>query len=176
MQLSHGSRREHRFTVHWCLLICCLATALVTESLLSNGSTCYNIFNYLQWSGNYMYHFYSVQKLGICLRKNVYLWVWYNPEFERRLFSQTLLIDLALQRMCSFLDRNVTDLINALPGNSSVNTVQHATIEEAVFSVSAVTSCSGGWRSRDMYFLWCVSVPCYISDRIRSVQGGVGSR
>jgi hypothetical protein len=27
----------------------------------------------------------------------------------------------------------VTDLINALPGNSSVNTVQHATIEEAVF-------------------------------------------
>jgi hypothetical protein len=29
----------------------------------------------------------------------------------------------------------VTDLINALPGNSSVNTVQHATIDEAVFSV-----------------------------------------
>jgi hypothetical protein len=34
----------------------------------------------------------------------------------------------------------VTDLINALPGNSPVNTVQHATIEKAVFSVSAVTS------------------------------------
>jgi hypothetical protein len=31
----------------------------------------------------------------------------------------------------------VTDLINALPGNSSVNTVQHATIEEAVFSVDS---------------------------------------
>jgi hypothetical protein len=29
----------------------------------------------------------------------------------------------------------VTDLINALPGNSSGNTVQHATIEEVVFSV-----------------------------------------
>jgi hypothetical protein len=29
----------------------------------------------------------------------------------------------------------VTDLINVLPGNSSVNTVQHATIEEALFSV-----------------------------------------
>jgi hypothetical protein len=29
----------------------------------------------------------------------------------------------------------VMNLINALPGNSSVNTVQHATIEEAVFSV-----------------------------------------
>jgi hypothetical protein len=27
----------------------------------------------------------------------------------------------------------VTDFINALPGNSSVNTVQHATIYEAVF-------------------------------------------
>jgi hypothetical protein len=29
----------------------------------------------------------------------------------------------------------VMNLINALPDNSSVNTVQHATIEEAVFSV-----------------------------------------
>jgi hypothetical protein len=29
----------------------------------------------------------------------------------------------------------VTNLINALPGNSSVNMVQHATIDEAVFSV-----------------------------------------
>jgi hypothetical protein len=53
----------------------------------------------------------------------------------------------------------LTDLINALPGNSSVNTVQHATIEEAVFSVSAVTSRSGAWWSSDMCFLWCVSVP-----------------
>jgi hypothetical protein len=34
----------------------------------------------------------------------------------------------------------VTVLINALPGNSSINTAQHATIEEAVFSMSAVTS------------------------------------
>jgi hypothetical protein len=32
----------------------------------------------------------------------------------------------------------VTDLSNALPGNSSVNTVQHATIEEAVFSVDPI--------------------------------------
>jgi hypothetical protein len=29
----------------------------------------------------------------------------------------------------------VTELINALPGNSSVNTVQQGTIEEAVLSV-----------------------------------------
>jgi hypothetical protein len=33
-----------------------------------------------------------------------------------------------------------TDLINALPGNSHVNTIQHATTEEAVISVSAVMS------------------------------------
>jgi hypothetical protein len=32
----------------------------------------------------------------------------------------------------------VTDLIKALPGNSPVNTVQHATIDEAVFSVWSV--------------------------------------
>jgi carbon monoxide dehydrogenase subunit G len=38
----------------------------------------------------------------------------------------------------------VTDLINALPGNSSVNTVQNATVEEAVFSVSVVTSHNSG--------------------------------
>jgi hypothetical protein len=34
----------------------------------------------------------------------------------------------------------VTDLINTLPGNVSVNTAIHATIEEAVLSISAVTS------------------------------------
>jgi hypothetical protein len=33
----------------------------------------------------------------------------------------------------------VTDVINALPGNSSVNTVQHATIDEAVFYVVRAT-------------------------------------
>jgi hypothetical protein len=31
----------------------------------------------------------------------------------------------------------VMDLINALPGNSSVNTVQQATIDETVFSMSS---------------------------------------
>lgn len=31
----------------------------------------------------------------------------------------------------------VTDLINTLPGNSSVNTVQHAAIDEAVSSMSS---------------------------------------
>jgi hypothetical protein len=39
----------------------------------------------------------------------------------------------------------LTDLINALPGNSSVNTVTHTTIEEVVFSVSAVSTRGSGW-------------------------------
>jgi hypothetical protein len=36
---------------------------------------------------------------------------------------------------CTYTLYNVADLMNALPGNSSVNTVQNATIEETVFSV-----------------------------------------
>jgi hypothetical protein len=47
----------------------------------------------------------------------------------------------------------VTYLINALPSNRYVNTVKNAIIEEAVFSVSVVTSRSVGWWSRDMCFL-----------------------
>jgi hypothetical protein len=38
---------------------------------------------------------------------------------------------------------NAVGLINALPGNSSVNTVQHATIDETVFSVSSAPSRGG---------------------------------
>jgi hypothetical protein len=38
----------------------------------------------------------------------------------------------------------VTDLINALPGNCPVNMAQHATIEEAVFSVY-LTNASIDW-------------------------------
>jgi hypothetical protein len=37
----------------------------------------------------------------------------------------------------------VTDLTNALPGNRSVNTVQHATIDEDVFSMSSAPSRGG---------------------------------
>jgi hypothetical protein len=45
-------------------------------------------------------------------------------------------------------NNNVTDLINALPGNSSVNTVQHATTEEAVFSVDPIDA-SMEWLDSD---------------------------
>jgi hypothetical protein len=47
---------------------------------------------------------------------------------------------------------NVTDSIKALPGNSSVNTVQHATINEAVFSMSSSPS-SGGTTGLSNPFL-----------------------
>jgi hypothetical protein len=38
-------------------------------------------------------------------------------------------------RTANLKGHTVTDLINSLPGNSSVNTVQHATIDEAGFYV-----------------------------------------
>jgi hypothetical protein len=43
-------------------------------------------------------------------------------------------IPLLVEEEASF-QNIVTDLINELPGNSSVITVQHATIEESMFSV-----------------------------------------
>jgi hypothetical protein len=68
----------------------------------------------------------------------------------------------------------VTDLIKALPGNSSVNTDQYATIEEAVFSVDP-TDVPIDWLDSDhVICVYCrtVSVP---RDRIRSGQLRVSS-
>jgi hypothetical protein len=48
----------------------------------------------------------------------------------------------------------VLDLVNALPGNSSVNTVQHAVIEEAVLSVDP-TDAPIDWLDSDHVI--CVS-------------------
>jgi hypothetical protein len=55
----------------------------------------------------------------------------------------------------------VTDLINMLPGNSPVNTVQHATVEEAVFSVDP-TDAPVYWLDSDQVIcVYCrsMSVP-----------------
>jgi hypothetical protein len=55
----------------------------------------------------------------------------------------------------------LTDLISALRGNSCVNTVQHTTIEEAVFSVDT-TDAPIDWLDRDhMISVYCrsMSVP-----------------
>jgi hypothetical protein len=48
------------------------------------------------------------------------------------------------RRSLRLLETIVTDLINTLPGNSSVNMVQHATIEEAVFPID-VTDAQIDW-------------------------------
>jgi hypothetical protein len=42
---------------------------------------------------------------------------------------------------------NVTDLINVLPGNNSINTVQSATIDEAIF---LVVRAEQRWKKRVM--------------------------
>jgi hypothetical protein len=39
----------------------------------------------------------------------------------------------------------LSDLINALPGKSSVNTFQRATIDEVVFSTSSAPSSCNNW-------------------------------
>jgi hypothetical protein len=52
----------------------------------------------------------------------------------------------------------ITDLINALPGNRSVNTVQHATIEEPVFSVDP-TDAPIDWLDSDhVICVYCSSM------------------
>jgi hypothetical protein len=50
-------------------------------------------------------------------------------------------------------------LINALPGNSSVNTAHDATVEETVFSVSVVTSHNSGYRPRDVFSVDATDAP-----------------
>jgi hypothetical protein len=75
--------------------------------------------------------------------------------------------------------RIVTDLTYALPGNSTVNTVQHAIIDAAVFSMSSVPS-SRGTTGLCNPFLSNGSVntfprigPCYESGDVISNRDGV---
>jgi hypothetical protein len=62
----------------------------------------------------------------------------------------------------------VTDLIKAFPGNSCVNTVQHATIEEAVFSVDP-TDAPIDWRAITWYVFTVGACPVrgYITRAVR---------
>jgi hypothetical protein len=52
----------------------------------------------------------------------------------------------------------VTVLINALPGNSYVNTAQHATIEEAVFSVDPTDAPIDWLHSHHVICVYCMSM------------------
>jgi hypothetical protein len=53
-----------------------------------------------------------------------------------------------------------TDLVNAMPDNSSVNTVQHARIEEDMFSIDP-TDAPIDWLDSDHVYVYCrlMSVP-----------------
>jgi hypothetical protein len=55
----------------------------------------------------------------------------------------------------------ITDLINTLPGIRSVNTSQHETIEEAVFSVGPTDTPIGWLDSNHVICVYCrsMSVP-----------------
>jgi hypothetical protein len=67
---------------------------------------------------------------------------------------------------CILIKCTVMDLINVLPGNSFVNTVQHAAIEEAVFSVDP-TDASVHWLDSDhLICVYCraISVPWIYSE------------
>jgi hypothetical protein len=71
----------------------------------------------------------------------------------------------------------VMDLSNAMPGKSSVNTLQHATIEEAVFSLDPTDAPIDCLDSDHMMYFYCRScqIRGYISrrNRFRSRQLGV---
>jgi hypothetical protein len=69
----------------------------------------------------------------------------------------------------------VRDLIKALSGNSSVNTVQQAKIQKAVFRVRGGHPAVGGGHVTCVFSDACPFLG-YISDRIHSVQGRVNSR
>jgi hypothetical protein len=55
----------------------------------------------------------------------------------------------------------VTDIINKLPGNSSVNTAQYATIQKAMSSVEPTDAPTGFPDSGHVIYVYCnsMSVP-----------------
>jgi hypothetical protein len=61
---------------------------------------------------------------------------------------------LILRFVCNI----VTNLINALPGNSSVNTVQQATIEEAMFSGDPTDAAIDWLDSDHVIYVYCRSM------------------
>jgi WD40 repeat protein len=79
----------------------------------------------------------------------------------------------------SFGDSILTVFINALPGNSSVNTVQNSTIDEAVFSMSSAPRSGGttglcnpllGNGSLKIFLrIW----PCYESGDVANNRGWI---
>jgi hypothetical protein len=106
----------------------------------------------------------SMPRLGLELRISV---------FERRKTVHAL--DRAATRICCchYTDRFiiiiiVMDLINVLSLNSSVNTVQHATVDEAVFSVDPTDAPIDLLDNNHVKCVYCrsMSVPIFSSERM----------
>jgi hypothetical protein len=55
---------------------------------------------------------------------------------------------LRIKDLGTMINYIVTNLINSLPGKNSLNTVQHTTIEEALFSVDLINALID-WLDRD---------------------------
>jgi hypothetical protein len=94
------------------------------------------------------------------LRSFVCTWYFLVKPFQSQLFH-----------ICVYSVHTVTGLISALPGNISVNTVQHITIEEAVFSEDP-TDAPINWTTITWYMFTVGPCPFrgYVgkSDRISS--------
>jgi hypothetical protein len=75
--------------------------------------------------------------------------------------SADLFIQIPILDTEGIIQCDVTELNNALPGKRSVNTVQHATIEEAVFSVNPTDEPIDWLYSDHVICVYCrsVSVP-----------------
>jgi hypothetical protein len=82
--------------------------------------------NYVKISGYFNFHFQRT-RLKSDLHEGQHAFL--------HLSQQVFISEKFSSNRCRNKLNIVTDLINGLPGNSSVNTVQYATIDEAVFSI-----------------------------------------
>jgi hypothetical protein len=72
-----------------------------------------------------------------------------GPDLAGELISEAFgIVSLSKFEESAFqVNEDVTNLINALPGQSSVNTVQHATVDETVFCVVRATHVFSMWST-----------------------------
>jgi hypothetical protein len=88
--------------------------------------------------------------------------------------SSVILTNFSQTTRSHIPEDSVMDLINALPGNRSVNTVQHATIEEALFSVDPTDSPIDWLDSAHVICVYCrsVSVPQLYNESREPIGSG----
>jgi hypothetical protein len=80
--------------------------------------------------------------------------------------------------MMMMIMRVVKNQINALPGNSSVNTIRHARIEEAVFSVDPTDEPVDCLDSDHVIYVYCrsMSVPLLYNESHGLSSQRIGTR